>query len=271
MIDTHREQACAPLPTPAGIAGQLGGYAWARSTVGESGGAVYRLHGKAGAPDLYLKHGKGAVADDISDEMTRLRWLAGHLPAPGVLHFSRTLDEAWLLMSAMPGKTAYQLLDTHPALQHEVVDALAAFLRRLHAIPLHTCPFTSGHAYRLALAWERIDAGLVDEDDFDEERQGWTAGQVWDALQAMLPLAADPVVTHGDFSLDNLFIQEGVVTGCIDVGRVGIADRYQDLAIMWNCLGEFGVPLQERFLNHYGFPDPDRNKLRFHLLLDELF
>lgn len=270
-METTREQACAAVPTPADIASQLAGYAWARSTVGESGGAVYRLYGKVGAPELFLKHGKGAVADDITDEMLRLHWLAAHLPAPGVLYFSRTPEEAWLLISAMPGKTACQLLEACPDQQPEIVDALATFLRRLHAIPLHTCPFTSDHAYQLALARARIDTGLVDEDDFDEERQGWTAGRVWDEMQAMLPLAPDPVVTHGDFSLDNLFIQDGVVTGCIDGGRVGIADRYQDVAIMWNCLGEFGASLQERFLTQYGLADPDWGKLRFHLLLDELF
>ncbi|MEN3274353.1 MAG: aminoglycoside 3-phosphotransferase [Massilia sp.] len=133
------------------------------------------------------------------------------------------------------------------------------------------CPFTSDHAYRLTRARARIDAGLVDEDDFDEEREGWTAEQVWEAMQRLLPLAPDPVVTHGDFSLDNFLIRDGEVVGCIDAGRVGIADRYQDLAIVWNCLGEFGASLQERFLTQYGIPEPDQGKLQFHLMLDELF
>jgi hypothetical protein len=68
-------------------------------------------------------------------------------------------------------------------------------------------------ALRLRAARARIDAGLVNEDDFDEERAGWSAAEVWDALQALLPLAPDPVVTHGDYSLDNLFFQDGAVTG----------------------------------------------------------
>ena len=94
---------------------------------------------------------------------------------------------------------------------------------------------------------------------------------MWDALQARLPLAVDPVVTHGDYSLDNLLIHDGEVVGCIDVGRAGIADRYQDLAIAWNCLAEFGGSLQHAFLEQYGVPDADSDKLRFHLMLDELF
>ena len=271
VIDLSREKACAPMPAPAGIAAELIGYEWARDTVGESGGAVYRLHGKPNAPDLFLKHGKAVVADDISDEMLRLRWLANYLPTPAIVHFARTPDEAWLLMAALPGKTACQVMEASPGLRLAVVDALAMFLRRLHAIPLSECPFTSDHRYRLGRARARIDAGLVGEDDFDEERDGWTAEQVWEAMQELLPLAPDPVVTHGDFSLDNLLIHDGEVTGCIDAGRLGIADRYQDLAIAWNCLAEYGSSLQERFLQQYGISDPDAGKLTFHLLLDELF
>jgi len=271
MDGDDRETACAPLCAPPGLAAAWEGYAWARNTVGESGGAVYRLHGKPGAPELYLKHGSGDIARHIGEEMLRLRWLAGRLPAPRVEHFACTPDEAWLLMSALPGQTAWQRMAAHPGQRLAVADALAAFLRRLHALPVDACPFSSAHAYRLRAARARIDAGLVDAEDFDAEREGWTAGQVWDGLQALLPLAFDAVVTHGDYSLDNLFIQGGEVVGCIDAGRVGIADRYQDLAIMWNCLGEFGAACQQRFLASYGIAAVDRDKLQFHLMLDELF
>lgn len=87
----------------------------------------------------------------------------------------------------------------------------------------------------------------------------------------LLPFSPDSVVTHGDFSLDNLIFDEGKLIGCIDVGRVGIADRYQDLAILWNCLGEFSPSLQKRLFQKYGIDNPDMNKLQFHLMLDEFF
>lgn len=271
MSDDEREHPCAAVPIPATLSAELEGYEWARDIVGESGGAVYRLHGRSGSPDLFLKHGEGVVADDVTDEMTRLRWLAGHLPVPAVVHFVRTHDQAWLLMTAIPGKTAYQVLESRPDAGPAVVDALVIFLLRLHAIPVRECPFNSDHAFRLSRARTRVDAGLVEADDFDEEREGWTAEQVWTAMHKLLPFAPDPVVTHGDFSLDNLLIRDGEVVGCIDVGRVGIADRYQDLAILWNCLGEFDPSLQERLFRRYGILDVDRRKIQFHLMLDELF
>lgn len=266
-----REEASAPARLPGDWADALGGYAWARDRVGESGAAVYRLHGRIGAPELYLKHGTGPTADDVVDEAVRLRWLAAHLPAPAVTQFTSTADEAWLLTTALTGRTAYQLLEAEEGDAAAVVDGLADLLSRLHAVPVTACPFTSDHARRLRLARARIDAGLVDEHDFDEEREGWSAEQVWDALAELLPLASDPVVTHGDYSLDNVLLAGGRVTGCIDVGRLGIADRYQDLAVMWNCLGEFGSDLRQRFLARYGVDRLDERKLRFHLLLDELF
>jgi aminoglycoside 3'-phosphotransferase-1 len=64
---------------------------------------------------------------------------------------------------------------------------------------------------------------------------------------------------------------DGKVVGCIDVGRLGIADRYQDLAILWNGLGEFGEPIRKRLFTAYGIRHADEGKLQFHLLLDELF
>lgn len=271
MSDSGREEACAAAAVPASMSAELTGYKWARDTVGESGGSVYRLYGKTNAPDLYLKHGMNAVADDMTDEMVRLRWLTRYIPVPAVAHFVRTPDEAWLLMTAMPGKTAHQILEERPEARPAVVDALATFLRRLHAIPVSECPFNSDHAYRVNRARLRIDSDLVEVDDFDDEREGWTAEQVWGAMHNLLPFASDPVVTHGDFSLDNLLMVEDEVVGCIDVGRVGIADRYQDLAILWNFLGEFDSSLQERLFQAYGIADPDQGKLQFHLMLDEFF
>lgn len=271
ISDATRERSCAVPGIPAALSNLLGNYDWARDNIGASGGTVYRLHGGGRTPDLFLKHGQGALADDITDEMVRLLWLADHIGVPKVTQFVRTPDEAWLLMTAMPGRTASQILESNPEAGPQVVDALVKFLRRLHSIAAGICPFNGDHAYRISRAGARIDAGLVEVDDFDDERAGWTAEEVWEAMHSFLPLSPDPVVTHGDFSLDNLLIHDGEVAGCIDVGKAGIADRYQDLAILWNGLGEFGPALQERLFQQYGIAVPDRRKLDFHLMLDELF
>ena len=55
-------------------------------------------------PELFLKHGKGSVANDVTDEMVRLNWLTEFMPLPTIKHFIRTPDDAWLLTTAIPGK-----------------------------------------------------------------------------------------------------------------------------------------------------------------------
>lgn len=243
----------------------------ATDNVGQSGATIYRLYGKPDAPELFLKHGKGSVANDVTDEMVRLNWLTEFMPLPTIKHFIRTPDDAWLLTTAIPGKTAFQVLEEYPDSGENIVDALAVFLRRLHSIPVCNCPFNSDRVFRLAQAQSRMNNGLVDASDFDDERNGWPVEQVWKEMHKLLPFSPDSVVTHGDFSLDNLIFDEGKLIGCIDVGRVGIADRYQDLAILWNCLGEFSPSLQKRLFQKYGIDNPDMNKLQFHLMLDEFF
>jgi len=271
MTTDPRETDVQPIDLPATLASLVQGHRWSRNMVGESGDAVYRLRAPGNGPDLYLKHARGLTVPDVTDEMARLRWLDSHITVPDIRCFITTADEAWLLMTALPGQTAYELLEAHPGERTAIVDALAGLVRRLHAIPVETCPFNSDHRLRLGEARWRLDAGLVDAGDFDEARAGWTAEQVWDAMAALLPFPPDPVVTHGDLSLDNILLAGGGHVGCIDTGRAGIADRYQDLAIVWRGLGDFGRSLQDRFFTSYGIDQPDERKIDFHLMLDELF
>lgn len=267
--NVSREEAVAPVLVPAALATAVAGRAWFRDRVGQSGCEVYRL-ARAGVPDLYLKIAGDATLGDLVDEMVRLRWLAGRVPVPRLHGFGLSADSGWLLSERLPGRTAYQLLDEDPAAAPALAASLARFLRRLHAIPVEQCPFNADHALRLAAARARMEAGLVDETEFDACRLGRSARQVWDEMLTTLPAQFDRVVTHGDFSLDNLLVVDGVVTGCIDLGRVGIADRWQDLAILWNSLAEFGEAAAEAMLDAYGIA-LDPAKRDFHLRLDEFF
>lgn len=269
--DAPREVPAAAPELPPGLAARLAGFAWHRNLVGEAGAHVHRLH-RADAPALYLKHGDGGAAIAIVDEFARLQWFADRWPVPRVEHFEWSDGAAWLLTRAVPGRTAYEWLKDDPARAEAIVTSIGRRLRELHGLPVDPCPFSAHHRLQLDLARQRLEAGLIDADDFDDTRQGWTPQQVWEALGATLPIAEDPVVSHGDFSLDNLLMNEhGDVVGVIDLGRAGVADRYRDLAILANCLDEFGPTLRRTLFNAYGIAEPDRRKLDFHLLLDECF
>jgi aminoglycoside 3'-phosphotransferase I len=238
---------------------------WERVGGGESGGAVWR----AGA--LYLKHGHGRIADDIADEFARLRWCAERFPVPKVVQFAAAGDEAWLVTTAMPGLTGDQWLEQGADVL-PIAAAAGRFLRLIHALPAEECPFDASHPLRLAHAARNVTAGLVDEDDFDDDHEGWTAADVLAEARSLAPAERGRVVTHGDWSLGNLLLDDaGAVTGCIDLGRMGLADPYQDLAIMWQNLDEFGGEAQRAFLDAYGVGEVHERRLRFHRCLDELF
>lgn len=266
-----REHPCRAPRLPAGVAAHCEDARWHRDRVGEAGAAVYRV-ARPGRADLYLKHGRGAVAEAVVDEMVRLRWLQGHLPVARLLHFEVAASEAWLLTHALPGRTAYQWLCDAPAHMPQIVTTLARTLAQLHRVPVPSCPFQAPLDQRLAHARQRLDAGLIDPDDFDDARQGWTPAQVWRELQRLRPTGHDAVVCHGDYSLDNLLLDaQGRLTGLIDLGRLGVADRFQDLAILWNSLGEFGTDAQRHLFSAYGLAPPDARRLDFYLCLDECF
>jgi aminoglycoside 3'-phosphotransferase-1 len=258
----------ASTPLPDALRAALDGYTHAPVLDGEAGAEVFRL-AATGRPPLYLKCGAGRVADDVTAEAARLVWLAGRLPVPEVRQFVRVPDRAFLLSTALPGRTAYDCLVAQPERLAEIVGAVARFLRTLHALPLADCPFHAGHAFRLADARRNVAAGLVPvPDDADA---GWSPAPVLARAEAMLPLGFERVVTHGDFSLGNVLVEDGRVTGCIDVGRLGAADPYQDLAILWENLGEFGAGAQHTLFEAYGIAAPDERRIEFHLCLDELF
>ena len=149
---------------------------------------------------------------------------------------------------------------------------LADALRGLHALPVAACPFDQRLDSRLPAAQARVEAGLVDADDFDDERLGQSPQQVFAQLCSTRPDHEDLVVSHGDACLPNLMVAEGRFSGFIDCGRLGVADRYQDLALAARSLvHNFGdtrwvTPLFQR----YGAV-ADECRLAFYRLLDEFF
>lgn len=206
------------------------------------------------------------------DEASRLRWLQGRVPAAPLVAFAVEGDQAWLLTGALRGRSGDAWLERDPASLEKIIDAFAGFLLRLHALDPADCPFRADAAVRLADARRRVASGLVDEDDFDDDHDGWSAADVLAEVERLAPAARPGVVTHGDLSLGNLILDEHLtVTGCIDVGRIGVADPYQDIAILSQNLAEHGVAMQRRLLEAISIGEPDPARLEFHRCLDELF
>jgi aminoglycoside 3'-phosphotransferase-2 len=222
-----------------------------QQAIGESRADVFRLR-QSGSADLFLKAEPVEEQGELADEIDALTDNHHH----------------WLLMTAVPGRDLASATTLSAA---QTIDILATALLRLHQVPIAQCPFDHALKSRIARAQQHVSAGLVDETDFDDERLGRSAEDVLAELMSTQPNTYDPVVAHGDACLPNFMAQDGRFSGFIDCGRLGVSDRYQDLALAARSIERnLGLEWVKPFFERYGV-EPDEQRVRFYCLLDEFF
>ena len=94
--------------------------------------------------------------------------------------------------------------------------------------------------------------------------------EIFDCLVRNQP-EIEPVFIHGDYCLDNFFTDGEHVTAFIDFGNGGVGDGYQDIAL---CVRELTQDCPEavpEFYRSLGIREVDEEKLRYYILLDEMF
>jgi aminoglycoside phosphotransferase len=78
--------------------------------------------------------------------------------------------------------------------------------------------------------------------------------------------AAGNVLIHGDYCLPNVLVDQGRLSGLVDVGRAGLGDSRDDLAAgLWTLHYNFGPGYARAFLDAYGAPtitDKEIERLR---------
>ncbi|MFG2296364.1 APH(3')-V family aminoglycoside O-phosphotransferase [Streptomyces sp. NPDC048603] len=255
---------------------------WTSVNEGDSGAFVYHLTGHE--PELYAKIAPRSAQDapenwafDLAGEADRLEWLARHgIPAPRIVERGADATSTWLVTEALPGVAASEEWPEHQ--RFAVVEAIAGLARALHELPVDDCPFDRGLTVTVTEARHNVRAGLVDLDDLQEEHEGWSGEELLAELDRTRPEDEDLVVCHGDLCPNNILLDPDTceVTGVIDVGRLGRADRHADLALAARELEIdedpwFGPAYAEHFLVRYGVQHVEKDKMTFYQLLDELF
>ncbi|HIE1772170.1 TPA: APH(3')-II family aminoglycoside O-phosphotransferase [Pseudomonas aeruginosa] len=267
----HDAATSMPPQAPATWADYLAGYRWRGQGEGCSAATVHRLEA-ARRPTLFVKQEVLSAHAELPAEIARLRWLHGAgIDCPQVLNETQSDGRQWLLMSAVPGDTLSALAQRGELEPERLVRLVAAALRRLHDLDPAACPFDHRLERRLDTVRQRVEAGLVDEADFDDDHRGRSATELYRLLLDRRPAVEDLVVAHGD--AEPPAIDEAAEAPALrqEVGQAGVADRHQDLALAARDIeAELGAAWAEAFLVEYG-GDIDGERLAYFRLLDEFF
>ena len=219
--------------------------------------------------------------EDQDQTVEVMRWISGKLPVPEVLAYEKDEKYRYLLMSRIEGAVAcdpYYM--EHPK---EMIPILSDALKRLWSIDISDCPRKTDIDTVLAEAEYRVRNDLVDLSDTEPETFG--EGGFKDAEELLSWLkdnkpSYEPVLSHGDFCLPNVFIKDGKLSGLIDLGNTGTGVKWMDIALGYRSLkhnadGTWGGKVYPRIRPEELFEElgikPDWEKIRYFILLDELF
>ena len=243
-------------------------------SIGESGSIVLLFE------DMVLKIEKTSAQSD--NEHGVMQWLSGKLPVPTVIAFAQKNGYNYLLMSKLSGEMSCS--DRNLQSIEDMVIALADGIKMLWSIDISDCPYINNLDVKLKNAKYNIENDLVDTDDFNEDTLGENGFKDVDDLYDFLlnnSPEEDLVLSHGDYCLPNIFLKDGKVSGFLDLGKTGVADRWQDIALCirslkYNICDWFGLSENDYqkykalFYSRLGIEE-DAQKLRYYILLDELF
>ena len=231
--------------------------------------------------DCVLKIEKVSVKND--DTVKMMRWLEGKVPVPKVIAYEK--DEAaglqYLLMSKVPGIMSCD--DYYMSRPKELCQYLAQALKLLWSVDISECPRRITLDDEFKEARYRVENNLIDVDDAEPETYGpdgfENPSALLEWLEANRP-TFEPVLSHGDFCLPNIFIDGNKLGGFIDLGDTGVADKWCDIALCYRSLkhnadGTWGKKVYSDFKPELFFEaleiEPDWDKIRYYILLDELF
>jgi kanamycin kinase len=255
------------VDVPDAVAAVAGGRAVRAVWENESGGVTFAVG--AGSGEVFVKWVGVGSRTDLDAEAARLTWAARYHPVPRVLARGSDDSGRWLVTAAMAGESAGSerwLAD--PA---RAVAAVGSGLRALHdTLPVAGCPFSWSAGRRLNDARRRAATGAVVPATWHDDHRALGLERALEAL-ADVPEVDRLVVCHGDACVPNTLVtSDGRCSGHVDLGALGVADRWADLAVAtWSTRWNYGAGWEELLLAAYGV-DPDPLRTRYYRLLWDL-
>jgi kanamycin kinase len=255
------------VPVPAAVRAAAGPAGLDLVWLNEIGGLTFAAG--QGPGRRFIKWTPAGSGLSLDAEAARLAWAGRYHPVPRVLDQGRDDDGEWLVTAALDGENAVSpRWKAEPA---TAVAAIGAGLRALHdALPVAGCPFTLSLQPYLEQARRNAAAGRLDPRTWHPVHQSLTVTEALD--RAAHPPPADRlVVCHGDACAPNTLLgADGRWSGHVDLGDLGVADRWADLAVAtWSTEWNYGPHWERPLLDAYG-TDPDPERSRYYRLLWDL-
>lgn len=233
----------------------------------ELGGLTFRIRDEV--EDIYIKWAPTNSGLDLKTEHAKLTWAIAYTPVPKVLEFGEDKDGSWLVTEGIDAENAVsERWKKDPAV---AVAAMGRGLRAMHdSLPVDDCPFTWSVEDRISRARRRIVRGETHPAQWHEEFRDLSVEAVLGELNSPPP-SDELVVCHGDACAPNTLVNsDGQWVGNVDMTRLGIADRWADLAIAaWSTQWNYGPGWENLLYDSYRI-GPDTKKIRFYRLLWDL-
>ncbi len=258
---------------PKEIEQHLSGEKFETDQIGLSGSSVLLF------PDMVLKIQSNNT--DSAHELTMMNWLQGKLPVPRVIAHTAEKETSYLLMSRISGQMS--CAEEYMKQPESQVRLLAEGLTKLWRVDISQCPVDHRLEHKLSQARYRVEHGLVDLNNVEPTTFGESGFKNPKVLLEWLyqnQPKEELVLSHGDYCLPNVFFSNGQVSGFLDLGRCGIADKWCDIALCYRSLshnysGRYNQKLYPGLDDLQLFQElniePDWEKIRYYILLDELF
>jgi aminoglycoside phosphotransferase len=217
---------------------------------------------------------KGQTLDycnvSLQNDKSNYEWLEGKVPVPRVIFYQGFENYEFLCMTEIQGQPLEKFFGTIDP--REVIRRYADSLKLLHSLKIDQSAFIQNLDSRLEKAKYNLDHELVNISELQTENKSLEPKNLFEKLLKIKPSDSDLVFTHGDYCFDNLIYNGSELTGFIDIGNGGVADRYQDIALaIRNIQDEFDDELVNFFCEEYGIDQIDMKKVEFYTLLDEFF
>ncbi|MFC6534260.1 aminoglycoside 3'-phosphotransferase [Nonomuraea rubra] len=282
-MSVRSEVPDGPVTVPEAIAALARGDAVTPVWRNLLGGLTFRLDAPGGAVRYAKWVAAGTPEIDLGAEAERLAWAGRWVPVPRVLQHGKDAGGEWLVTAAVPGVPAVD-----PRWVADPAVAAAAIgrgLRLLHdALPVAQCPFDWSVARRLRHADEHIAASahsatgerstVGGRSTVGEGPTDGAAGRRRVRLAEVRARLGEPppvdrlVVCHGDACVPNTLLHgDGTFAAHVDLGSLGLADRWADLAVAaWSTEYNYGPGHDGHLYEGYGI-EPDEERIAYYRLL----